>query len=83
MCADKRPHISSRLRKIYATALGMDGVWPEDKATDFDGELDFADLVAAVADEVGVHFTEQEIGQMDGSFDSIVKCLVGKLCNWD
>ena len=76
-------HIPIRLRKIYSTKLGMGGVWPEDKATDFDGELDFADLVTAVADEFGVHFTEQEIGQMDGSFDSIAKCLAGKLGNCD
>jgi len=76
-------HIPIRLRKIYATELGMDGVWPEDKATDFDGELDFADLVTAVADEFGVQFTERELGQMDGSFGSIVKCVVGKLDKCD
>ncbi len=53
------PHVPIRLRKIYATELGMDRVWPEDKATDFDGELDFADLVTTVADEFGVRLTEE------------------------
>ena len=77
------PNIPIRLRKIYAAELGMDRVWPEDKATDFDGELDFADLLDAIADEFGVPFTDHEIGQMDGSFDSIVKCLVEKLDDGD
>jgi acyl carrier protein len=72
-------HIPIRLRKIYAAELGMDGVWPEDKATDFNGELDFADLLDAVADEFGVQFADQEIGQLDGSFDSIVRNVAGKL----
>jgi hypothetical protein len=76
-------HIPIRLRKIYATELGMDGVWPQDKATDFDGELDFADWMATVADEFGVQFADQEIRQMDGSFDSIVKCLAEKLGDCD
>ena len=76
-------HIPCRLRKIYAAQLGMDRVWPEDKATDFDGELDLADLLIDVADEFGVQFTDEEIKQMDGSFDSIVKCLAEKLDDSD
>jgi acyl carrier protein len=72
-------HIPIRLRKIYAAELGMDGVRPEDRATDFDSELDFADLLDAVADEFGVPFTDQEIGQLHGSFDSIVRNVAGKL----
>jgi len=76
-------HISIRLRKIYAIQLGLDRVRPDDKATDFDGEIDLADLFIDVADEFGVHFTEAEVDQMDGSFDSIVKCLAGKLDDSD
>lgn len=76
-------HIPIRLRKIYATELGMEGVWPEDKAMDFDGELDFGDLVAAIADEFGVQFTNQDLRTMDGSFDSMVNCLAEKLDNCD
>jgi hypothetical protein len=72
-------HIAIRLRKIYAVELGMEKVWPEDKATDFDGELDLADLLIDVEDELGVQFTEAEVEQLDGSFDSIVKCLAGKI----
>jgi hypothetical protein len=77
------PHIPRRLRKIYAAQLGMDRVWPEDNATYFDGELDLADLLIDVADEFGVHFTEAEVEQMTGSFDSIVQCLARKIDDGD
>lgn len=71
--------IPIRLRRIYATALGMKNAWPEDKAEDFCEELDFTDLIAEVEDEFGLKFTEEEVRQMDGSFNTIVEFVAGKL----
>ena len=38
--------IPIQLRRIYATHLGMSRVWPADKATEFDSELDLVELPA-------------------------------------
>ena len=57
----------------------MDKVWPEDKAEEFDWEIDFADVLGMVEGEFGVKFTEADIGHIDGSFDSIVRALAKKL----
>ena len=73
--------IPIRLRRIYATQLAMDRVWPSDKATEFDGELDLADLVADVAEEFNVEVSNDEALKLDGSFDSIVRLVAGKIAS--
>jgi hypothetical protein len=57
----------------------MEKVWPEDKAAEFDWELDFGDVLARVESDFGVRFTKEEIRQIDGSFDSVVRLVARKL----
>ncbi len=68
-----------RLRRRYAKGLLMDKVWPEDKAAEFDWEVDFADVLGMAENEFGVKFTEADIGVIDRSFDSIVRVVAKKL----
>lgn len=67
------------LRRLYAEELQMDEVWPEDNAVEFDGELDFGDVLDRAERDFGVRFTEEEIRQIDGSFGSVVKLVAKKL----
>lgn len=71
--------IPIRLRRIYATQLEMDRVWPTDKATEFDYELDLAELLAEAEEEFNVNVSEKEALKLDESFDSIVRLVAGKL----
>jgi hypothetical protein len=71
--------IPLRLRRSYANGLLMDRVWPEDKAVEFDWELDFGDVLDRAERDFGVRFTDEEIGQIDGSFDSVVRLVAKKL----
>ncbi len=71
--------IPLRLRQIYATQLAMDRVWPAEKATEFDSELDFADLLAEVEEEFNVEVSDHEALRLDGSFDSIARLVASKL----
>jgi hypothetical protein len=71
--------IPIRLRRSYAVGLLMDRVWPEDKAVEFDWEVDFGDVLAAAENDFGVRFTNDEAGQIDGSFDSVVRLVAKKL----
>lgn len=69
--------IPLRLRAIYADAVGISRVFPEDRAVEFDEEMDFGELLLAVAEEFDVDFSEQEAIQLaaDGTFDSLVRQL--------
>jgi hypothetical protein len=67
--------IPLRLRTLYAEQLLMDAVWPEDKAVEFDWELDFGDLLGMVEAVFSVRFTEEDITHIDGSFDSVVRLV--------
>jgi hypothetical protein len=71
--------IPFRLRRQYAEELRMDAVWPEDKAREFDWELDFGDLLGMVEKDFGVRFTEEDIRHLDGSFDSLVRSVTKKV----
>ena len=71
--------IPLRLRQLYAEQLGMDRVWPEDHAAEFIEELDFRDLLDEVAGKFGVHFSEEHVDALDGSFDSLVRCVASML----
>lgn len=57
----------------------MDRVWPEDRVTEFDTELDLSDLLDRVADEFGIRISQEDIDRVDGSFDSLVRWVTGKL----
>jgi hypothetical protein len=71
--------IPLRLRRLYTKELLIDRVWPEDKTVEFDWELDFGDVLDRVEREFGVRFTKDEVEQIDGSFDSIVRLVAKKL----
>lgn len=68
-----------RIRHIYATQLAMDRVWPADKATEFDSELDLAELLVEVEEEFKVEVSDDEALKLDGSFDSLVRLVARKL----
>lgn len=72
--------IPLRLRGVYAGQLGISRVLPNDKATDFDEELDFCDLLFAVAEEFSIEFTEAEVKELAtvGTFEAIVRCVASK-----
>lgn len=71
--------IPTRLRRIYATQLAMDRVWPADKATEFDSGLDLAELLAEVEEDFNVEVSDEEALKLDESFDSIVRLVASKL----
>ncbi|MBC8869422.1 MAG: hypothetical protein H8E44_08395 [Planctomycetes bacterium] len=70
-----------RLRDVYALQLSVTKgkVLPQDRATEFDEELDFGELLFSVADEFGVEFSEEETERLvaDGTFDAVVRHLAG------
>jgi hypothetical protein len=72
--------IVSRLRRLYAEQLPvpMEKVWPADKATDVDWELDFADVLGMVESEFGICFTKEDLADLNGSFDSLVRSVAKK-----
>jgi hypothetical protein len=63
------------LRRVYTSELFMAAVWPEDKAVEFDGELDFGRVLWRVQREFGVQFMKEDIRDIDGSFDSVVQLV--------
>ena len=56
--------IPLRLRGLYAEQLGISRLLPHDRATDFDDELDFGDLLFAVAEEFSIDFSEREAREL-------------------
>ena len=72
-----------RPRQVYAEQLGMDRVWPEDRAVEFIEQLDFRDLLDAVAGKFGIHFSEEQFDSLDGSFGSLVQCIAEMLDRGD
>ncbi len=73
--------IPIRLRRLFAYQLGScwEHVQPADKPTDADDNLDFAELVFDVEEEFGVSIPIQDMMELDGSFDSLVRCVSVKL----
>ena len=71
--------IPVRLRRIYATQLAMDRVWPADKATECDSELDLAELLAEVEEAFNLEVSDEEALKLNESFDSIVRLVARKL----
>lgn len=57
----------------------MDRLWPADKATEFDSELDLAELLAEVEEEFKLQVSDEEALKLDESFDSIVRLVASKL----
>ncbi len=72
--------IPLRLRGLYAEQLGISRVLPHDKATDFDEELDFGDLLFEVAEEFSIGFSDDEAKDLacEGTFDAVVHCVASK-----
>ena len=72
--------IPLRLRGVYAEQLGISRLLPQDRATDFDEELDFGDLLFAVAEEFSIGFSEREAKELAaaGTFDAIVRHVASK-----
>jgi len=72
--------IPIRLRKLFSHQLGQhrERLAPTDKPTDVYDDLDLYELLVEVQDEFGVRMSNQELSQLDGSFDSIVRLLAAK-----
>jgi hypothetical protein len=72
--------IPLRLRGVYAEQLGINRLLPHDKATDFDEELDFGELLFDVAAEFSIDFSEEEVTELAevGTFDAVVRCVASK-----
>jgi acyl carrier protein len=73
--------IPIQLRRLFATQLGEPWmrILPGDKPADVYLDLDFAELVLDAQDEFGVSISTEELSDLDGSFDSLVRCIAGKL----
>jgi hypothetical protein len=73
--------IPIRLRKLFARELGSpwERLLPTDKPEDVYHDLDFAELVSDAQEEFAVSVSTDEIGELDGSFDSLVRCVASKL----
>jgi hypothetical protein len=73
---DISPEIVNRLKPIYCSFFEMDPtrLQPHDIPPEF-SDIDTCDLVEAVEKEFEVSWTDEELEQMNGSFDSIVHSL--------
>lgn len=69
--------VTVRLRALYAQQLGISRVFPEDRAADFDDDLDFGELLIEVAEEFGIDFSDEEAQTLadNGTFDALVRHL--------
>ena len=57
----------------YAAGIG------KHLSTEFDWDIDFAAVLGMVENEFGVKFTEADVRDIDGSFDSIVGAVAKHL----
>ncbi|MEX2114426.1 MAG: hypothetical protein WD845_14625 [Pirellulales bacterium] len=73
--------IPIRLRRLFADQLGAPWarVQPSDKPAEVYLDLDFAELVADAQAEFGLSISTDEMRELDGSFDSLVRCVADKL----
>jgi len=80
---DVPPDIPIRLRRLFAIQLGSpwEHVEPADKPHEMYDDLDFAELVYDTEEEFGVSIPVEEMQTLDGSFESLVRCVAAKLCD--
>ena len=73
--------IPVRLRTLFAVQLGKP--WkhlvPTDKVEDVYPDLGFEELVFEAEEEFGIQVGIEEIQQLDGTFDSLVRLIATKL----
>ncbi len=67
--------IPIRIRKVYVEQLGdcWKGVRPDDNVGDACPDVDLAEILYEIEDEFGINIPDQEMRQMDGTFDAIVR----------
>jgi hypothetical protein len=69
------------MRKLFARELGSpwERLQPTDKPEDVYHDIDFAELVYDAQEEFAVSASTEEIRELDGSFDSLGRCVATKL----
>ena len=72
--------IPIRVRKVLIEQLGSRWWWvkPEDWLIE-DDELDFAELLYEIEDEFGISIPDQDMRQLEPSFDAVVRYLAGRI----
>ena len=67
--------IPIRVRKVYVEQLGdcWKGVRPDDNACQAYPDLDLAELLYEIEDQLGITISDEEMQKMNGTFDAIVR----------
>jgi len=70
-------HLAVQLRALLATQFGLDlgALHPLDNLIYADVELDWAFLMDEINEEFDIVVPEEMIGKLDGTFDSLVRCI--------
>jgi hypothetical protein len=70
-------HLAVQLRALLATQFGLDlgALHPLDNLIYADVELDWAYLMDEINEEFDIVVPEEMIGKLDGTFDSLVRCI--------
>ena len=69
--------IPIRVREVYVEQLGAywKGVRPHDNACESYPDMDLAWLLYEIEDEFGIKIPDEDVKQMDGTFDAIVRYI--------
>jgi len=72
--------IPIRVRKVYVEQLGdcWKGVRPDDNVREAYPDLDLAELLYEIEDEFGIKIPDEDVQQMDGTFDAIVRYVASR-----
>ena len=72
--------IPIRVRKVYVEQLGdcWKGVRLDDNVCESDPDLDLAELLYEIEDELGIKIAWDEMRKLDGTFDAIVRYVASQ-----
>lgn len=72
-------HLAVQLRALLATQFGLDlgALHPLDNLIYADVELDWTYLMDEINEEFDIVVPEEMIGKLDGTFDSLLRCIAG------
>jgi acyl carrier protein len=78
--ADVPKKVAIRMRGLYAEQLGIINVRPSDRATDFDEELDFHDVLLNLAEEFKIEISDESAERLAeaATFDELVRYVATK-----
>ena len=77
-CGAVPSQIPIRLRMVVSRELGMRKILPDDNILEVFPDLDLAELLYEIQEELGLELSREDMKMNDGTFDSLVQCVAQK-----